>query len=160
MLVGERRLVLEKSPWERWPPFPSNHPWKCPPLRRSLNSSLLLFRCPWPATYERNPVRGIKGEEHGSKTLILINCLIFPREVRGALSRARILFIFRWSATEDARVFVTLNSNREGVNGENAFLLAIRRESCTVRYNSPGISKNELLMVEKRDERNEKDRVA
>lgn len=60
--------------------------------------SLSLF-CPsrgwlaglYPA--ERNPVPWNegreRGEKHASKTLILINCLIFPRDVRDALSRAR-----------------------------------------------------------------------
>lgn len=97
MLVGERRLVLEKSPWERWPPFPSNHPCKCPPLLPLLLHLLVLLSFPLPsaveATCERNPVRGIKGENTLRETLILINCLIFPRDVRDALSCADLVYI-------------------------------------------------------------------
>lgn len=65
---------------------------------RSLSSlSLFCSSRGWPTTAiptERNPVPWNKGgrergEKHASKTLILINCLIFPRDVRDALSRAR-----------------------------------------------------------------------
>lgn len=85
--VGKMAAISLQPPVQVSPPLPPTH----------------LLSVPLPlsvaATYGKKPRSWNKGGETRSKTLILINCLIFPRDVRQALSRARILFIFRWSAT-------------------------------------------------------------
>lgn len=90
MLVGERRLVLEKSSRERWPPFPSNHPWKCSPF---LPFILSLPPLPSYRDLRKEPRSRNKGGESGEETLILINCLIFLRDIRDALPPAELVYI-------------------------------------------------------------------
>jgi len=88
MFVGERRLVLEKSSRERWPPFPSNHPWKCSPFL-----PFILSLPPLLSYLRKEPRSRNKGGESDEETLILINCLIFLRDIRDALPPAGLVYI-------------------------------------------------------------------
>lgn len=107
MSVGERRLVLEKSPWERWPPFPSNHPWKCSPSYHLPSRFLLYYRI---RDLRKEPRSRNKGGVRDEETLILINCLIFLRDVRDALLPAGLVYISLDHTAKMRYPFVTLNS--------------------------------------------------
>lgn len=83
MRRGARRLALEERPRERWPPFPAN----------SEDSPFGRARREEPEEEEESPARSSRNK--GSRrTLILINCLIFSREVRAhyAAGLFRLLF--------------------------------------------------------------------